>query len=144
MSIFRRIGKREIILWLWILLLSIVFLFGQSVKFHSHSLDHADKPQPSHQYSEGVEEHTNPGVAHLSIDTSHPDHHTEIASEIDTSQYALLKVLSSKVLTVALLITLLVFFCPGFYQLIVHRRNSNPTINFWRYHFSPPLRAPPL
>ncbi len=144
MSIFSKINKSKKVLWVWTVLLSMVLLFGQNLRFHVHSLDHADNQQFSHMSVELSDDHSHPGDAHLSSDTSHSDHHAEIVSEIDTSLNALLIDTSSKILTLALLITLLVFYLPGFCQLIVHRRYIHPVINFWRYHFSPPLRAPPL
>ena len=145
MSISRKISKSEKILWIWTILLSIVLLFGQNVKLHVHSIDHADNQQLSHhQHIDGLDEHSQLGEAHLSTDISHSDHHADIVSEIDTSLNALLTDISSKMLTLAFLFTMLVFLWPGFYPFIFHRRIINPAIPPGRYLLSPPLRAPPL
>lgn len=142
MSISRKASKRATILWIWTILLSIVLLFGQSVKLHVHSLDHADNQSSGHHYIEGADEHSQLAEAHLSSDSSHADHHAEIVSEIDTSLNALPTV--SKVLTLALLFTMLLFLWPGFSELIFHRRTIQPALPPRRYHLYPPLRAPPL
>ena len=144
MSISRKNNKGQKTPWVWTILLSIVLLFGQSVKLHVHSLDHAQDQHQIYNLAAEHGEHSNLAGAHLSIDNSHSDHHAENAVEIDTSPNALLKDLSSKVLALALLITLLLLFLPGFNQLLLHRLHSNNAIFPRRYLLSPPLRAPPL
>ncbi|MBL7003723.1 MAG: hypothetical protein ISR69_06835 [Gammaproteobacteria bacterium] len=144
MSIISKTNKSEKNLWVWTLLLSLVLLFGQNSKLHVHSLDHADNQQINHKYVDAANDHSGLGEAHLSTDSSHSDHHAEIVSEIDTSLNALLIDTSVKIPVLALLITLLVFYIPSFYHLVVHRRSIYPVYSFCRNHFSPPLRAPPL
>lgn len=140
MILFRQTKKRN--LFLWALLLSIALLCAQGVKLHVHSLDHDQ--QHSHIATEAAAEHSHLSEAHLSTDVSHSDHHDEVVSELDVSSHGLLKKVSSSVLTLALLVTMFALLLPAFYRQTFHRRRDIDTILPWRYHLSPPLRAPPL
>ena len=138
MIFFRQTKKRT--LFLWALFLSVALLCAQGVKLHVHSLDHDQ--QHSHIAAEA--EHSHLSEAHLSTDISHGDHHDEVVSELDVTASGLLKKVSSNSLTLALLVTVFAFLLPAFYQQTFHRRRDKDALLPWRYHLSPPLRAPPL
>ncbi len=140
--VFRKMKKRT--LYLWAILLSIAVFCAQGVKLHVHSLDHDHEQQQSHISSLGVAEHSDMSVAHLSTDISHIDHHNEAVSEIDASPDGLLKMGASNIPEMALLATIFTSLLLGFYQQTFHRRRDKDAITRRRYHFSPPLRAPPL
>ncbi len=142
MMIFWRTKKRT--LFLLSILLSIAILCAQGVKLHVHSLDHDHEQQHSNISSLGVAEHSDMSLAHLSADISHTDHHDEAVSEIDASPDGLLKKGASNIPEMALLAAIFTSLLLGFYQHTFHRRRDNEAIFRWRYHFSPPLRAPPL
>ena len=144
MPFFKKNNKKDKILWTWTILLSIVLLFGNSIKLHVHDLGHAHDHQMNHDLIIGHGEHLTVARAHLSIDNSHSDHHVDNVLEIDISPNALLKVLSGKVFALALLSTLILLFLSGFYPFSFRRLHSNNVIFSRRYLLSPPLRAPPL
>ena len=144
MSISRKNNTSEKILWAWSILLSIVLLVVQSTQLHIHDFDHAQDQQQNYNFIVADVEHATLTEAHSSIDNSHSDHHAEISLEIDTSPNALLKKSSIKVLTLALLITLLLFLIPSFCRLLLPRLPRNTAHSPRRFIFSPPLRAPPL
>ncbi|MFT5657469.1 MAG: hypothetical protein ACI9KN_000742 [Gammaproteobacteria bacterium] len=144
MFISRKKITKEKVQWIWTILLSLGLLFGHSANLHVHSFDYASEKQPSRISVTGVDDHSHQVQTHLSTDMSHSDHHAVFVPEIDTSLNVLLKFNTGKVLTLALLFTMLVYFSPCFYQYLIHRRRNNDTISSWRYHFFPPLRAPPL
>jgi len=144
MLLSRKNNKNNKILWAWTVVLSIVLLFGNSIKLHIHDLSHSHDQQKSHNLVIGHGEHLALAQAHLSIDNSHSDHHMENALEIDISPNALLKDLSGKVSALALLSTLIILFLSGFYPFSFHLLHRNNIIVPRRYLLSPPLRAPPL
>ena len=139
-----RKNNNDKVLWTWTILLSIVLLFGNSIKLHVHDPSHFHDQQISHNLVIGHSEHLAVARAHLSIDYSHSDHHMENAIEIDISPNALLKDLSGKVFALVLLGTLILLFLSGFYPFSFRRLHSNNVIFSRRYLLSPPLRAPPL
>jgi hypothetical protein len=144
MLVSRKNNKKNKVLLTWIILLSVVLLFGNSIKLHVHDLSHSHDQQKSHNLVIGHGEHLAVARAHLSIDYSHSDHHMENAIEIDISPNALLKDLSGKVFALVLLSTLILLFLSGFYPFSFRRLHSNNVIFSRRYLLSPPLRAPPL
>lgn len=125
-------------------MLSIALLCAQGVKLHVHDLDHGHDQQHAHTPAEGTAEHSHLSTAHLSSDISHTDHHDEIASEVDASQDGLLVKISNSIFLLAILAYAFIVFLPGFYRFTFSRRRENNTNIPWRYHISPPLRAPPL
>ncbi len=116
----------------------------QGVKLHVHNLGHDHGQQHGHISAEETGDHSHLSVAHFSSDISHTDHHDEITSEVDAGQDGLLIKVSSSILLLALLATTFTLFMPGFYRYTFHLRRENDTNIPWRYHISPPLRAPPL
>ena len=129
---------------LWAILLSVALLGAQDVKLHVHDLGHDHGQQHGHIPAEGTAGHTHLSDAHLSTDISHVDHHEEIASEVNAGQEGLLAKISSNILLLAILASALIVFLPVFYRYTFHRRHEIDTDIPWRYHISPPLRAPPL
>lgn len=142
MQKFREMNKGK--LFAWIVLLSMGLLCAQNVKIHSHNLDHDHFQKHGHNSIENTAEHSHLAKAHLSTDISHADHHDEVVSETDVSPNALLKNISSQVLTLALLVTALTLHFPKFYQYLSYRRHNDDIRLLRRYQHSPPLRAPPL
>lgn len=140
MILFLQPKKRT--LFLWTLFLSIALLCAQGVKLHVHSLDHDHDQQHSHITAKA--KHSHLSEAHLATDISHGDHHDEVVLELDVSSSGLLKKVSSNSLTLALLVTVFALLFSAFYQQTLHRRHNKYAILPWRYHLSPPLRAPPL
>ena len=122
----------------------MALLCTQSVKLHVHDLDHGLGQQHEHAPGDGAVEHLHLAEAHLSIDTSHADHHGEVVSEIDLSPDVLLKNISVSQLTLAIFAILLILPPHRMYRHSSHRRRKDFTVLMWRYHLSPPLRAPPL
>ena len=142
MNFLREMKKRN--LYLWTIMLSVALLCAQGVKLHVHDLDHDHGQQHGHIPVEGISEHSHLSTAHLSYDASHADHHEEIVSEVDVGQDGLLTKISSNIFLLAILVSTFIVFLPGFYRYTFHRRRENDTNIPWRYHISPPLRAPPL
>jgi len=129
-------------LYVWAFLLSVALLCAQSVKLHVHNFVDHDQ-QDNHITTELVTPHSHLSELHLSVDVSHIDHHDEVLLELDASPDGLLKKLGNNILTLALLASLFSLLLVGFYQQILRRYRDNEAIIPWRYHFSPPLRAPP-
>lgn len=142
MNFYHKTKKRT--LYLWAVLLSVAVLCAQGVKLHVHDLTHDHDQQHSHSPTEEEVNHSHLSVAHLSSDISHVDHHEEVVTEIDTSQNGLLIKVSSSISLLALLATALTLLLPSFNRYTFHPRRENDTNIPWRYHTSPPLRAPPL
>ena len=142
MQKFREMNKAK--LFAWIVLLSMGLLCAQNVKIHSHNLDHDHFQEHGHNSIENIAEHSHIAKAHLSTDISHADHHDEVVSETDASPNALLKNISSQVLTLTLLVTTFLLLSPKFYQYLSYRRRNDDIWLPRRYQYSPPLRAPPL
>ena len=143
MSIFQKINHNQKFLWVWAFMITIALLCNQSVKLHIHDLDHAHDQLLTHDSAEGIEEHSHSTNAHLVFDNSHSEHHADIVAEIDTSLNAVLEKISTIVLTLAFLASIFAFLLTRFYEHKIYRRTINDTVILWRYHLSPPLRAPP-
>ena len=122
----------------------MALLCSQGVKLHVHELDHDHDQQHGHIPAEETLEHSHLSVAHLSSDISHIDHHEEVVSEIDASQDGLQVKVYSGIFLLALLASVFTLILPNFYRYKFHLRRANDTNIPWRYHISPPLRAPPL
>lgn len=142
MNFHRKTKNRT--LYFWAILLSMALLCAQGVKLHVHDLDHDHDQQHGHIPAEDTVEHSHLSVAHLSSDISHADHHEEVVSEIDASQDGLLIKLSSSISLLAILATVFTLLLSGFYRYRFYLRRENDSNIPWRYHMSPPLRAPPL
>lgn len=149
MFIFRKMKKRSLLLWT--LLLSMALLCAQGVKLHVHSLDQEHDQELRHSHiaveittGHSHTDHSHLSKAHLSTDISHSDHHEEMISELDVTPYGLMKKVSSYVLTLALLTALLALLVPGYYRQVIRHDRIKDSYLSWRYHLSPPLRAPPL
>ncbi len=127
-------------------MISIMLLCAQNLQFHVHSLDHHG---PLQQHDSEIEmnngEHGQIAMKHLSIDSSHADHHDLLVIEMDAGPDTIFRQSSingSSVALFALIFTLLIL---GIYALYVPRTRS--LINFVpnrRFHLFPLLRAPPL
>jgi hypothetical protein len=137
---------RKPILFLWIVMISIMLLCAQNLQFHVHSLAHHE---PLQQHDSLIEmsngEHGQVAMKHLSIDSSHADHHDQSVVEMDASPEAIIKQLSMNgalAVLFALIFTLIIL---GFYALYVPRtRSLTNFVPLRRFHLFPLLRAPPL
>lgn len=119
----------------------MLILSAQGVTLHVHGFDH--DPHQSHHSIDNLNDHSHLEEAHFSFDSSHQDHHDEVASEIDACPDCILKQASGTVLTVALLTIVLFLLSLGLSRnrfLPFRSKVSLP----WRFHLFPPLRAPPL
>lgn len=123
---------------LWAIFLSLAIVCAQSVKLHVHNIEHDHSPV------ESAIEHSHVSEFHLSVDISHAEYHHEVMPEIDLGMNALIKDISDKVITLALLVTVLALFLYSFYSNSFFRRRRIDAVFYWRYNLSPPLRAPPL
>ena len=127
-------------------MISIMLLCAQNLQFHVHSLDH---PEPLQQHDSQIEmhnvEHGQIAMKHLSIESSHADHHDLSVVEMDASPETILKQLSMNGASVALFALIFTLIILGFYALYVPRtRSLTNFLPIRRFHLFPLLRAPPL
>ncbi len=142
MEFFRRINRRRLLQWS--LLLSLLLLCSQGATLHVHNLDHGHDGhlQHTHTTDEGGA-HTRLSKAHYAHDRSHAEYHDNIVSEVEVAPEGVLKSLSSKILTLALLAILFTLLLPAPSRQLPHRRRES-RLTLHRHHLlSPPLRAPP-
>ena len=127
-------------------MISTMMLCVQNLQFHVHSLDH---PEPLQQHDSQIEmnngEHGQIAMKHLSIDSSHADHHDLLVVEMDASPETIFKQSSMNGLSVALFALIFTLIILGFYALYVPRTRSLTNFEpIRRFHLFPLLRAPPL
>lgn len=142
MEFFRRINKRTLLLWS--LLLGLSLLCAQGVGLHVHNVDHGHDEHQSHVHAtDEADDHAHMSKAHFTHDTSHNDHHDDVASEIDVSPDGFLKNSSNNILAIALIafFFILVLFVSS--RQLVHCCRESKLILHRYYLLSPPLRAPP-
>ena len=137
---------RKPVFFLWIVMISIMILCTQNLQFHVHSLDH---PEPLQQHDSQIEmhniEHGQFAMKHLSIDSSHVDHHDLSVVEMDASPQTILKQLTMNGASVALFALIFTLILSGFYALYVPGTHSLISfVPIRRFHLFPLLRAPPL
>jgi hypothetical protein len=126
-------------------LLSITLLCAQSVQFHIHTVDHAPVQEFGHGSILIDSKHDHPASMHLSIDTSHVDHHDLVVNEMDVSPDTLVRQSSIDVPSMDLLILLFTLFFLGIFALYIIRiRHIDGLLPRRRFYFVPLLRAPPL
>ena len=129
----------------WAALLSVALLVTQNLQFHVHTMDH-DPVQSDHHASTIATpaEHEHTDLMHLSIDTSHADHHDSVMIETDARLDRIVQQLSSKASSIDLLALCLLLFVLG---RQISRRSKIPrtsgVLTRQRFHLIPPLRAPP-
>ena len=139
MYTFGKTNKRT--LFAWTTLLSLLMLYAQGVTLHVHNFEH--NPLQNHHSIDDLNDHSHLNMAHLSIDSSHEDHHDEVTSEISACPACILNQASSNVTVLALLAIVLMFILPARCQITFFSMDcdiSRP----WRYYIFPQLRAPPL
>lgn len=143
MNFFRR--HRKSFGLLWIVLLSTTILCTQNLQFHVHSLDHGTDQHDDHGAAVMDKGHGHVSIAHLSIDTSHADHHEALMFEMDASPDSIFSQLPNSGSPMDLLILLLVLFTLSafiFYKPGT-RRALDSFVPKRRFHLTPRLRAPP-
>ena len=139
MHTFRKTNKRTLLAWT--ILLSLLILYAQGVTLHVHNFEH--NPVQSHHSIDNLNDHSHVSVAHLSIDSSHEDHHDELTSEISACPDCILNQASTNVTVLAILAMVLMFILPARCRTTLFSIHCNNNLS-WRYYLSPPLRAPPL
>lgn len=137
----RKLNKS--VLFAWVILLCLALLCAQEVKLHTHNLGHDHVQEHSHISVDTSTEHSHLTPAHLSIDSSHADHHDKLVSETDITPDTVLKNISSKTIMLAIFFFILSLLLPGYYRLSFWRR-KNDTVFSKPYKLLPLLRAPPL
>lgn len=126
-------------------MLSIALLFASNLSFHVHSLEHGPVQHHDHGSTIAEVEHDHVATKHLSIDTSHADHHEAVMLEIDANEGSPVRQLSNNSSTtdlyaLLLLLSLLVAVYPRFVPSFGRTVQRPPDR---RFYLSPPLRAPP-
>ena len=146
MTYFRQMNKQ--VLLIWIVLLSIAVLCSQGIGLHVHSMDHG---QDSHlafatnidDLSKATHHHEQFSKPHLSLDSSHIDHHSDISDNIDISPDGLLKNTNNNIFSIDVMafIFILIMLTPA--RLVI-RRIQESTVKLHNFYvLSPPVRAPP-
>ena len=143
MNYFRSLNSSTV--FVWIALLSVALLVTQNLQFHIHDLDHHPGQFDHHASTIApLVEHEHTDLMHLSIDSSHADHHDSVIVETDAGLDRIFQQLSSKAWSIDLLficLVLLILFRQIFLRSpIRHACGVSPR---QRFHLIPPLRAPP-
>lgn len=131
-------------LCLWVVLLTFALLSAQGVKLHVHSLGHDHHNHHDHQGQLLEGDHTHISIAHLSLDNSHSDHHDQVIYESDACPDCLLTKIANKAPLAVLLSVLFILLLIGIYRQTYERRRDDIFSFSYRFHFTPPLRAPPF
>lgn len=143
MALFRQHNKTTFLILIG--LLSITLLCAQSLQFHIHSLDHGPVQEFGHESILIDSKHDHPASMHLSIVTSHADHHDFVVNEMDASPDTLVRQSSINVPSMDLLILLFTLFFLGTFALCIARiLHIDGLLPRRRFYFVPLLRAPPL
>ncbi|MCF6211275.1 MAG: hypothetical protein L3K24_11565 [Gammaproteobacteria bacterium] len=136
MEFFHLANKQALLLWCFLLSLSLLCV--QGAKLHVHDLDHG------HIHAmDDVGDHSHLSKAHFAHDTSHDEHHNGVISEVDISPDGVVKNANNSPFTIALIIfffALVIFFTS---RQLVQRCREGKLIFHEYYVLSPPLRAPP-
>lgn len=127
-------------------MISIMLLCVQNLQFHIHSLDyHGPLQQHDSQIEMTNGEHGQIAIRHLSIDSSHADHHDLLVIEMDAGPDTIFRQSSINGSSVVLFVLIFMLLVLMIYALYVPRTRS--LTNFApnrRFHLFPLLRAPPL
>jgi len=145
MDLFRKSKKSA--LYFWVIFLSTALVCAQGVTLHVHVIDHDHHQLHSHDNLLGQSssvEHTHISIAHLSADSSHSNHHNQVIYESDACPDCLLTKISSKAPLAALLSVLFLLLLISVYRHTYERRREDNILRLFRFHFMPPLRAPPV
>ena len=130
---------------IWIALFSIAVLFASNLNYHLHSMDHDPIQNHDTEMENFQVDHNHTVNKHLSIDSSHADHHDAIMIEDNASPESLMHQSSSNVSTPDFPVLFLLILFLGLYlpfKFHLPRTFNRPIIR--RSYFSPLLRAPPL
>ena len=138
MHFIRNINKR--VLFALVALLLLLMLCAQSVTLHIHNYEH--DPVQSHHSIGQLVDHTHSLDAHLSIDTSHAEHHDGAPSAVDACPDCIIKQLSLSLKSLAIISIVFLLFLPRRNKFLFLRIENIPPRLRQRY-LSPPLRAPP-
>jgi hypothetical protein len=95
MNYYRSLNSSTV--FVWIALLSVALLVTQNLQFHIHDLDHHPGQTDHHASTIApLVEHEHTDLMHLSIDSSHADHHDSVIVETDAGLDRIFQQLSSK------------------------------------------------
>lgn len=137
--------KSKTALRIWTALLSIVLLLVSNLNYHVHSMDH-DPIQNHHDAIAAIQvDHNHFVNKHLSIDSSHADHHEAIMFEDNASPEGLMYQSSGKVPAPDFLLLFFLILFLGLYlpfKFDLRHTFDRPVTR--RSYFTPLLRAPPL
>ena len=138
MNSFRSHNSSTLFIW-------IALLVTQNLQFHIHDLDHDPGQSDHHASTIAVPaEHGHTDLMHLSIDTSHADHHDFVIVEMDASLDRIFQQFSSKASSIGLLavcLVLLILFRQILLRCII--RHACAVLPRQRFYLTPSLRAPP-
>ena len=142
MNYFRSLSKP--VVFSWIALLSVALLFASNLSFHVHDLDIESTHHTDPSLSGSDVGHGHVVNKHLSIDTSHADHHDTVMVEMEATPDGMAPQssrLTSAMDLVALFLLVFVLsayppFRPRFGRII-----DRPPPR--RFYLIPLLRAPP-
>ncbi|MEW8200329.1 MAG: hypothetical protein AB2777_22095 [Candidatus Thiodiazotropha endolucinida] len=142
MNYFRSLSKP--VVFVWIALLSVAMLFASNLNFHVHDLD-IDLTHHSEPGLKGSDVgHDHVVNRHLSIDSSHADHHDTVMVEMRATPDGVAQQPSSLTFAMDLAALLLLVFVlikyPSFRPRF-GRIKDRPPIK--RLYLTPLLRAPP-
>ena len=139
MEFFHLANKQTLLLWCFLLSLSLLCV--QGAKLHVHNLDHEHH---SHIHAiDDASDHARLSKAHFAHDASHGDHHNGVIPEVDISPDRVLKNTNNSPFTLALAVfffTLTIFIVS---RQLIQRCREGKLIFHEYYVLSPPLRAPP-
>lgn len=129
----------------WIILLSISLLVAQNLQLHVHDLDQDPVEYDGHDTAGVIDAaHQHLGIKHLSIDTSHADHHDVLMVEMDASPDGIMLQSSTSTPSLALLaLFVMLSILTGYSQYRPAIRRKADIVPRWRFHLIPLLRAPP-
>lgn len=129
---------------LWVIALSMMTVWVQMIGPHVHG----DGDNSRHAYDlssfHEADDHPPLELPHPSIDMSHMDHHSAAVHVIEGCPDCILNPISVLFASMALLVFGSLLSTPGLRQFRFHRHQATPIAGTrWRYHRTPPLRAPP-
>jgi len=141
MNFFRAYHKSNLLLW--VTLLSLTLLCTQHLQLHVHSLDHEPYQHHDNLLSNNSD-HSHIVTKHLSIDTSHQDHHDEVMLEMNASPDTISHSSSAQVPSFDLLILYILLLVLGAYRSLGFKtRPFAEGIRKRHFYLIPQLRAPP-
>lgn len=130
-------------LLLWAILLFVTLVCTQNLQSHVHSLDHESSQHHDDPLSNSSD-HSHIATKHLSIDSSHPNHHDDVIVEMSAIPDSITPLSSTQIPSIDLLILYILLFALGAYRSLNHNIRTFAARLLKRYFYLvPQLRAPP-